>query len=98
MNPTDAQSLMNQLAQQAQQQTQHLIWAYLAFTLAALLVTAFVIYIFYARLRGIEDELRKLRIAYEFVHTPETRSRTSEQTQSHTAISQAADAKYMPKG
>jgi hypothetical protein len=33
-----------------------------------------VIYAFYARLRGIEQEIRKFRIAYEFAHSRESNS------------------------
>ncbi len=37
----------------------------LLINIVVFLATVFVIYIFYARLRDIADELRKFRIAYE---------------------------------
>ena len=38
-----------------------------------LLVGAFVIYMFYARLRDIAEELRKFRIAYEMAEDRKTK-------------------------
>ncbi len=42
--------------------------------LAILLVGAFVIYMFYARLRDIADELRKFRLAYEMTQDRKSQS------------------------
>ncbi len=65
MNPNDLftqqQAYINQAIQNAQQ------WqiVYLVISLAMFIFSMFVIYMFYARLRDIADELRKFRIAYE---------------------------------
>lgn len=93
------QALLNQVMQ-AQQ---HFTWAYLALTVAGLLVTAFVIYMFYARLRDIADALKNFRIAYEFAHPPERsgasrRSREALGTANRNPYQElASDAKYMPR-
>ena len=58
---------------QAMQNAQHMQIGGLAVSLAFLLLGAWVIYMFYARLRGIEDELRKFRISYEFANEREAR-------------------------
>lgn len=47
------------------------IWV-LALSLAGFIITVLVVYMFYARLRGIEDELTKSRIAYESAHDRES--------------------------
>jgi phosphate/sulfate permease len=65
MNPNDLlaqqQAYVNQVMQNAQQ-TQ---WAIIALWLASMLISFVVIYLFYARLRDIADELRKIRVTYE---------------------------------
>jgi hypothetical protein len=75
MNPNDLLAQQQAILNQAMQNQQHVQYAMFAFWLAGLLTTAFVLYMFYARLRDIGQELMKFRIAYEFAHTPETRSR-----------------------
>ena len=45
-----------------------------AIQLGLLVLGCWVIYMFYARLRDIADELIRFRIAYEFAHSPEARS------------------------
>lgn len=62
MNPNDLIAQQQALLQNAQTLT----FAGLAISLASFIVGGWVIYMFYARLRDIADELRKLRITYEF--------------------------------
>ncbi len=101
MNPNDMQAILNQ----ALQQQQHAQYGLLAINIGGFLVVAFVIYMFYARLRGIEDELMKFRIAYEFAHAPkaqpapwhEARGDSSPPAAPRTLVPSAGDAKYMPK-
>jgi hypothetical protein len=77
----------------------------LAFSLAGFIITVFVIYLFYARLRDIADELRKFRIAYEFAHAPESRSLSRREHSSESAwpappkplMPSSEDAKFMPE-
>ena len=84
---------------------QYLQYGLLAFSVAWLIIGAFVTYMFYARLRDIGDELRKFRIAYEFAHPPESRSQSRREHSSESARPEAsnpfapseADAKYKPK-
>ena len=49
------------------QSQQHWVWGIVAIQFAFLLIGAWVIFMFYARLRDIADELQKLRITYEMV-------------------------------
>ena len=96
------QAILNQVMQNSQRVQ---FWM-LVLWLAVFIVGALVIYLFYARLRDITDELRKLRIPYEVAHPPQSRSRSSGDQGSQSAWPappkplgpSAADAKYMPKG
>lgn len=76
MNPNDVmeqqQAIMNQMIRNAQ----HVQWEILAFSAAGLVITILVLYMFYARLRDIADELRKLRIAYEMIEDRKARDCT----------------------
>jgi hypothetical protein len=69
------QAVINQLMQDAQ----HLRYAYLAILVGLFIVQCWVVYMFYARLRGIEDEIRKFRISYEFARTPDSHSAPRQQ-------------------
>ena len=46
------------------------------FSLVAFALGAWVVYLFYARLRDIADELRKLRITYQFANEREAQRRS----------------------
>lgn len=76
MNNNDPMAQQQALLNQAMQHAQNMQYGMLAFWLASLIITAFVIYLFYARLRDIVEELRKFRIAYEFAHPPESGSQS----------------------
>jgi hypothetical protein len=65
MNPNDLYAQQQALLNQAMQHAQQVQWACLAISAAMFIFGMFVVYLFYARLRDIADELRKLRIAYE---------------------------------
>jgi hypothetical protein len=71
MNPNEVlaqqQAYMNQV-NQVMQNVQHMQWALLAIWAAGMLISFGVIYMFYARLRDIADELRMFRVAYQMVH------------------------------
>ena len=77
MNPNDIvaqqQAYANQLMQQAHQNYLFI----LVIQLAALFMGAWVLYMFYARLRDIADELRKFRIAYEMAEDSKARAAKS---------------------
>ena len=87
------------------QNYQHLQYGMFAFSLAGFIITVFVIYLFYARLRDIADELRKFRIAYEFAHAPESRSLSRRERSIESAwpappkplVPPSEDAKFMPR-
>lgn len=73
MNPNEIlaqqQAILNQAAQNAHQ----LMWVYLVLFLVLATIQFTVIYLFYARLRDIADELRKFRIAYEMAEDSKAR-------------------------
>jgi hypothetical protein len=77
MNPNDVLAQQQALLNQYMQNAQHVAIGAPALYLA-LFVLGLVVYMFYARLRGIEQELMKFRIAYEFAHKPETSTRARE--------------------
>jgi hypothetical protein len=62
MNPNDLIAQQQAILQNAQNWQ----FIYLAILLGLWIVGGWVLYMFYARLRDIADELRKFRIAYEF--------------------------------
>ncbi len=74
MNPNDIIAQQQALFQNAQ----NLQLACLAFCLALCIVGSWVLYMFYARLRDIADELRKFRIAYEFTQDRKPSNPSSE--------------------
>ncbi len=47
-------------------------FAMFVFWVGGVVVAGFVVYLFYARLRDIADELRKFRVAYEFAQARES--------------------------
>jgi hypothetical protein len=102
MNPNDLYAQQMAVLNQAAQKVQHLNVEIMAFGLVFFILQCWVIYMFYARLRDVGDELRKFRIAYEFASLREVKARSSSQTPSTPSHSVAqtgkpTDAKYMPK-
>jgi hypothetical protein len=101
----DLMAQQQALLNQAMQHAQNMQYGMLAFWLASLIITAFVIYMFYARLRDIGDELRKFRIAYEFAQTPESRSQSRRDRTGELVwpappkplVPSPEDEKYLPK-
>jgi hypothetical protein len=65
MNPNDVLAQYQAMLNQATQQSQKMMWVAIAFQVVVVILTAWAIYMFYARLRDIVDELRKFRMAYE---------------------------------
>jgi hypothetical protein len=65
----DPKQYYDQLLAQQRQAMQNYYALMIVFGVICLVLSGvgwWVIYMFYARLRGIEDEVRKFRIAYEF--------------------------------
>jgi hypothetical protein len=73
-----------QVAQQAIQNAQAFIYMAMAIQLVLFMLGCWVVYMFYARLRDIGDELQKFRIAYEFANAPERRSAGHQEQRSTT--------------
>ena len=74
MNPNDILAQQQALLNQVMQNAQHWTVAMIIFQIAFLLIGAWVVYMFYARLRDIADELRKFRIAYELAEDQKARA------------------------
>ena len=73
--------------------------AMIAIQSAFMLITAWVIYMFYARLRDIAEELMNLRVAYEFANPPKSgasRPVTPPEAAANP-FEQGGDAHYQPK-
>jgi hypothetical protein len=89
------QALLNQ----AIQGQQHIMWGFVAFEIAGLLIGGWVLYMFYARLRDIAEELMKFRVAYEFANPPKSVSQGSLTTKESAAnpFQSGGDARYKPK-
>jgi hypothetical protein len=76
-------------------------WVYgvIAIYIAFLLIGAWVVYMFYARLRDIAEELMKLRVAYEFANPPRsgaTRPLTPAEAAANP-FQKDSDGRYQPK-
>jgi hypothetical protein len=72
MNPNDLIAQQQALYEQAMQRMQQYEIIMVIFSLGGFLITAWVIYMFYARLRDIAEELMKLRVAYQFANPPKS--------------------------
>jgi hypothetical protein len=92
MNPNDLIAQQQALLQNAQNWQ----FIYLAVWLASVLVSVWVLYMFYARLRDIADELRKIRVTYEMEQ--ERTNRRSARPPAATSGENpfADDARYRP--
>ena len=85
MNPNDLLAQQQALMNQYMQNAQHVAIGVIALYLALFILGCWVIYMFYARLRGIEQEIMKFRIAYEFAHTAETRTKSRQENRGSAA-------------
>jgi hypothetical protein len=95
MNPNDILSQQQATLNQMAQHSQHELWGVMAIQLALFVLVVWVIHMFYARLRDIADELRKLRISYESSHAPQTKGRPSQSPA--TPLPPDEDSGYKPK-
>jgi hypothetical protein len=93
MNPNGLIAQQQAIFNQAMQTQQNWVWGMIAVQIAFLLIGAGVVYMFYARLRDIADELRKFRIAYEMA---EDRKLRLPQSPGQPPGSSEAE-RYMPK-
>jgi hypothetical protein len=91
MNPNDILAQQQAILNQAMQTQQHWTVAMLIIGIVSPLIGAWVIYMFYARLRDIADELMKFRIAYEM-----SEGRKDEAAK-RTTLPADADSRYAPK-
>ncbi len=73
MNNNDILAQLQAAQNQAMQTTHDLQIVLCWVTLAMFIVSAWVLYMFYARLRDIADELRKFRIAYQMAEVRKSR-------------------------
>ena len=99
MNPDEIIAQQQALINQAMQGQQHFMWGLVAFQIAGLLIGGWVLYMFYARLRDIAEELMKFRVAYEFANPPNSASRSAlTPTESAANPFQSdGDSRFQPK-
>ena len=93
MNPNDLIAQQQAIFNQAMQTTHQLLWVYWMLAILAVVIHFTILYLFYARLRDIADELRAFRIAYEFVNERKAPRPSSESP----LRSQASDLRHMQK-
>ena len=96
MNQNDILAQQQALLNQALNQQHHLYWAAALFYVVGLAVTGWVLYMFYARLRDIAHELKKLRIAYESSHSSLANAPANQHSES-AQVPSSTDYRYMPK-
>jgi hypothetical protein len=72
MNPNDLIAQQQAIVNQVLQTYQNWVWGMIAIQVALMLIGALVVYMFYARLQDIAEELMKLRVAYEFANPPQS--------------------------
>jgi len=78
--------------------TQQWQLAYVVIGLAALIIHCWVVYMFYARLSDIADELRKIRVTYEMEQERSVRIAARSPSAPAGDNPFAKDDRYMPKG
>jgi hypothetical protein len=91
MNPNDILAQQQALLNQAMLTQQHWTVAMLIIGIVSPLIGAWVIYMFYARLRDIADELMKFRI------TCEMSEGRKDEAAKRTPPPADADSRYAPK-
>jgi hypothetical protein len=96
MNPNEILNQLQAQQQAALQNAQHIQLAVLLIWLAGLIVTAWVLFMFYARLRDIADELRKIRVTYEMEQDRTIRGAARPPAATSGENPFASEARYMP--
>jgi hypothetical protein len=91
MNPNDIIAQQQAMLNQTMQHAQEVQLACLIIGAAMFIFGIFVVYLFYARFRDIADELRKLRIAFEFAEDRKARAAKP------TPPRASGESPYLPK-
>lgn len=91
MNPNELQAFLNQSVQQSR-----ILLGVMAVQIALLILGAWVLYMFYARLRDIADELRKIRVTYEMEQDRTVRNAARPRAESSAENPFSSNARYMP--
>jgi hypothetical protein len=81
MNPNDYLAQLQAQQQAILQSGQHVQFIMLLISIAGIIGTAWALFMFYARLRDIADELQKLRIAYMMAEDRKAHAAGSPRTQ-----------------
>jgi len=82
----------NQIIAQQQAILNQAYWTTLAVFAGVTVLGCFITYLFYARLRDIGDELRRIRVTYEMSEERKIRSAQTRQAAAHSE-----DDRYKPK-
>ena len=96
MNPNEILAQQQALLNQYVQHSQQVVLGVLAIQIVLLIFGAWVIYMFYARLRDIADELRKIRVTYEMEQDRTIRGAARVPAARSGDNPFAGDARYMP--
>ena len=96
MNPNDLLAQQQAILNQAMNQQHHFFWGMALFYLVSLAVTGWVLYMFYARLRDIANELKRLRMAYESSHSAPIHARPNQPSESGPPPTHD-ESRYMPR-
>jgi len=98
MNSNDLMAQQQALLNQMLHNTQQWQMAYVAIGLAVFIIYCWVVYLFYARLSDIANELRKIRVTYEMEQ--DRTARVAARSSSAPAGDKpgTGDSLYMPKG
>ena len=91
MNPNDILAQQQAIANQYLQTYQNWVWGMLAIQIVFMLIGAWVIYIFYARLHDIASELMQIRILYQM--SEGRKAESAKRTPPHADD----DSRYAPK-
>ena len=96
MNPNEILAQQQPLLNQYVQHSQQVVLGVLAIQIVLLIFGAWVIYMFYARLRDIADELRKIRVTYEMEQDRTIRNAARSRAESSAENPFSGDARYRP--
>lgn len=97
MNPNDLLAQQQELLNRVMNQQHHFHLVMIAVWVAGLLATAWVLYMFYARLRDIATELRKIRVTYEMEREREARRSVRAASAAQSEPPSPGESRYMPK-
>lgn len=98
MDPNDLMAQQQAYLNQMLHTTQQWQLAYVAIGLGAFIIHCWVVYMFYARLSDIADELRRIRVTYEMEQERTVRVAARSFSAPASDKPDTGDSPYMPRG